>query len=126
MDGPEGISVEALYKMSDSELVAAYRDARRLFIERKHARDTQRARLEWLKARTFAAGQGGVTERKNAVDASDDLGRKGQELRDMTRDLDLLKADVDVIAIIIRLRGAAATGLARVEERDSEEEEPAG
>jgi hypothetical protein len=37
---------------------------------------------------------------------SDELGCKGQELRDMTRDLDLLKLDVDVIAMMVRLRGA--------------------
>jgi hypothetical protein len=31
--------------------------------------------------------------------------RKGQELREMTRDPDLLKVDVDTIAMVIRLRG---------------------
>jgi hypothetical protein len=43
-----------------------------------------------------------------AVDASEELGRKGQELREMTRDLDLLKVDIDVIAAVMRLRGAPA------------------
>jgi hypothetical protein len=90
------ISVEALWKMSGIELLAAYHDIRRQFVEKRFARDTQRARLEWLKARAFAAGSGGVTERKNPVDASEDLGRKGQEVREMTRDLDLLKTDVDL------------------------------
>ncbi len=89
-------------------LVAAYADARRRFVEKKFARDTQRARLEWMKARAFINGAGGVTERKTAVDGSEELGRKGQELREMTRDLDLLKVDVDVIATVIRLRGVAA------------------
>src|SRR5215469_17186069 len=100
------LSLEALSKMSDIELLAKYYDVRRQHIERKFARDTQRARLDWLKARLFATSSGGVTERKNAVDASEDLARKGQELREMTRDLDLLRADVAVIAMLLRLRGA--------------------
>jgi hypothetical protein len=102
------VSIEALWAMPVSELLAAYYDARRQYVERKFARDTQRARLEWLRARAFITGAGGVTERKTAVDASEELGRKGQELREMTRDLDLLKIDFDVIAMIVRLRGAAA------------------
>jgi hypothetical protein len=101
------ISIEALWAMPVGELLAAYSDARRQYVERKFARDTQRARLEWLRARAFVTGTGGVTERKTAVDASEELGRKGQELREMTRDLDLLKIDFDVIAMIVRLRGAA-------------------
>ena len=102
------ISIEALWAMPVSELLSAYCDARRQYVERKFARDTQRARLEWLKARMFVAGTGGVTERRTVVDSSEELGRKGQELREMTRDLDLLKIDFDVIAMIVRLRGAAA------------------
>jgi hypothetical protein len=52
-----------------------------------------------------------VTERNIAIDVSEEIARKGQELRE-TRDLDLLKVDVDSIAIVIRLRGASAsTGL---------------
>jgi hypothetical protein len=43
-----------------------------------------------------------------AVDVSEELARKGQELREMTRDLDLLKIDVDIIAMVIRLRGVSA------------------
>src|SRR5271165_6511211 len=35
------------------------------------------------------------------------ISRKGQEVREMTRDLDLAKADVDLIAMIVRLRGAS-------------------
>ena len=75
----------------------------------------QRARLEWLRARTFVTTAGGVTERKMAVDASEEFGRKGQELREMTRDLDLLKVDIDVIAAVMRLRGAP-TPVVRVEQ----------
>ena len=45
-----------------------------------------------------------------AVDVSEELARKGQELREMTRDLDLLKIDVDIIAMVIRLRGVSAAG----------------
>jgi hypothetical protein len=114
------LSLEALWKMSDVELLAQYYDARRQHVERKFARDTQRARLDWLKARVFATSSGGVSERKNAVDASEDLARKGQELREMTRDLDLLRADVAVIAMMIRLRGAFAPAEVQEESSDGE------
>jgi hypothetical protein len=40
-------SADALYKMSEAELLAAYAEARRQFVEKKFARDTQRARLAW-------------------------------------------------------------------------------
>jgi hypothetical protein len=43
-----------------------------------------------------------------AVDVSEEIARKGQELREMTRNLDLLKIDVDIIAMVIELRGAKA------------------
>jgi hypothetical protein len=99
------VSAEELWKLSEVALLAAYYDIRRQYIEKKFARDTERARLEWLKAKAFANGSGGVTERKYAVDASEELGRKGQQLREMSRDLDLLRADVDLIAMIVRLRG---------------------
>jgi hypothetical protein len=112
MGGP----VEAWWQLSDVELLAAYHDARQRFAEKKFARDTQRARLEWLRARAFAAGTGGVSERRSAIDASEELARKGQELREMTRDLDLIKVDVDLIAMIARLRGAAAATDAKPEE----------
>jgi hypothetical protein len=118
------LPLEDLWKMSDVELLAKYYEARRQHIERKFARDTRRARLDWLKARAFATGSGGVTERRNTVDASEDLARKGQELREMTRDLDLLRADVDVIAMMVRLRGAFAPADARTDEAsDSETKE---
>ncbi|MBV9430160.1 MAG: hypothetical protein JO084_20770 [Bradyrhizobiaceae bacterium] len=121
------LSLEALWKLSDLELLTQYYDVRRQHIERKFARDTQRARLDWLKARVFATSSGGVTERKNAVDASEDLARKGQELREMTRDLDLLRADVAVIAMLLRLRGAVAAADARTDESsDSETKEEGG
>lgn len=110
------ISVEELWSMPEPALIAAYAHARRQFVEKKFARDTQRARLEWMKAKTFVTGSGGVTERKAVVDASEELGRKGQELREMTRELDLLKVDVDVIGIILRARGPAASALGRVED----------
>jgi hypothetical protein len=119
------ISIEALWAMPESELLAAYYAARREYVERKFTRDSQRARLEWLKAKSFMAGAGGVTERKTAVEASEELGRKGQELREMTRDLDLLKIDFDVIAMIVRLRGASAPAEAKGEE-PSDGAEPEG
>jgi hypothetical protein len=120
------ISIETLWTMPVSELMSAYYDARRVYVERKFARDTQRARLEWLRARAFLTGTGGVTERRTAVDASDDLGRKGQELREMTRDLDLLKVDFDVIAMIMRLRGAAVPTETRGEDTADEEQAAGG
>jgi hypothetical protein len=105
------LSADALYKMSDVELLATYVEARRLFVEKKFTRDTHRARLEWIKARMFINSSGGVTERNMAIDVSEEIARKGQELREMTRDLDLLKVDVDIIAIVIRSRGASASGV---------------
>jgi hypothetical protein len=120
------LSLETLWKMSDIELLAAYYDVRRQYVERRFARDTQRARLGWLKARLFATSSGGVTERQNTVEASEDLARKGQELREMTRDLDLLRADVDVVAMLVRLRGAAAPSDVRIEESSSGENKEEG
>ena len=118
------VSLEALSKMSDLELVGAYYEARRQFVEKKFARDTQRARLEWMKAKMFVTGYGGVSERNNAISASEEVGRKGQEVREMTRDLDLLKLDVDVIAMVVRLRGtlAAIDASPTGEPAESEEE----
>ena len=101
-------SADALYKMSDVELLAAYDEARRRFVEKKFTRDTHQARLMWLKAKMFVGSSGGVTERNMATDVSEEIARKGQELREMTRDLDLLKVDVDIIGIAIRRRGATA------------------
>ena len=109
MQGDDMASIETLWKLSVVELVAAYDDARRRYAEKKFARDTQRARLEWLRAKAFAATTGSVSDRRAAVDASEDLARKGQEVREMTRDLDLIKVDVDVIAMVARLRGAHVT-----------------
>src|ERR1051325_2861975 len=106
MDHP----IDQLWTMPEPALIAAYADARRRFVEKKFARDTQRGRLAWMRAGAFVNGAGGVTERKTAVDASEELGRKGQELREMTRDLDLLKIDVDTLAMIIRLHGAPPPG----------------
>ena len=101
------LSADALYKMSDVELLAAYVEARRQFVEKKFTRDTHRARLEWIRAKMFIGSSGGVTERNMAIDVSEEIARKGQEVREMTRDLDLLKVDVDIIAIVIRSRGAS-------------------
>ena len=71
----------------------------------------------------FVSSSGGVTERNMAIDVSEEIARKGQELREMTRDLDLLKVDVDIISIVIRLRGAAApTGVQGEEETESDPE----
>jgi hypothetical protein len=101
-------SADALYKMSEVELLAAYAEARREFLEKKFARDTQRARLAWIRAKMFTSSSGGVTERNMAIDVSEEIARKGQEVREMTRDLDLVKVEVDIIASVIRFRGAPA------------------
>src|SRR3977135_1463126 len=45
------LSADALYKMSDVELLAAYIEARRQFVEKKFARDTHRARLGWIRTK---------------------------------------------------------------------------
>jgi hypothetical protein len=103
-------SVDALCKLSDVELVAAYGETRRQFVEKKFMRDTHRARLAWIRAKLFIGSSGGITERNMAADVSEEIARKGQELREMTRELDLLKVDIDIIAIVIRLRGASAAG----------------
>ena len=100
--------IEELWSMPEPALIGTYESARRQFVEKKFARDTQRARLEWMRAKMFVGTSGGVTERKMAVDVSEELARKGQELREMTRDLDLIKVDVDIIAMVIRLRGVSA------------------
>jgi hypothetical protein len=102
---PMGVSIEELWTMSEQALVAVYADTRRQLAEKKFARDTQRARLEWMRAKAFISTSGGVTERRMAVDVSEELARKGQEVREMTRDLDLIKVDADVIAIVMRMRG---------------------
>jgi hypothetical protein len=109
-------SADALYKMSDVELLAAYAETRREFVEKKFARDTQRARLTWIRAKMFTSNSGGVTERNMAIDVSEEIARKGQEVREMTRDLDLVKVEVDIIANIIRFRGAPAPAGMHVED----------
>jgi hypothetical protein len=106
--------------MSEVELLTAYAEARRQFVEKKFTRDTHRARLEWMRARMFVGGTGGVTERNMAIEVSEEIARKGQELREMTRDLDLLKVDVDLIAIAIRLRGVSSANRAHAEDMDAE------
>jgi hypothetical protein len=108
------------------ELIGAYDKARRDFVERKFARDTERARLEWLRAKAFAGSLGGVSERRNAVELSDELARKGQNVREMTRDVDLAQVDVDLIAMVVRLRGAAADTSADEEPAEDERREEGG
>jgi hypothetical protein len=110
--------------MSDVELLAVYGETRRQFVERKFVRDTHRARLEWIKAKMFVTSTGGVTERKMAIDVSEELARKGQELREMSRDLDLLKVDVDMIAAVVRLRSAHAVAAEHSEDGAEGEPEP--
>ena len=121
------MSIEGLWSMPEPALIGAYHSARRQFVENKFARDTQRARLEWMRAKMFVSSSGGVTDRKMAIDVSEELAKKGQELREMTRDLDLLKVDVDVIAMIIRLRGvSAAAGMQAEDAVDLDPEREGG
>jgi hypothetical protein len=70
----------------------------------------------------FVSSSGGVTERNMAIDVSEEIARKGQEVREMTRNLDLLKVDVDIIAMVIRLRGASVP--AGVQGEDATESDP--
>jgi hypothetical protein len=76
---PSSHSADALYKMSEVELLAAYAEARRQFVEKKFARDTQRARLAWIRAKMFTSSSGGVTERNMAIDVSEEIARKGRK-----------------------------------------------
>jgi hypothetical protein len=108
--------------MSEVELFTTYHDARRRFVEEKFARDSQRARLEWQKAKLFLNSSGGVTERQYTVAASEEFGRKGQEIRELSRNLDLLKADIDIIAMIVRSRGATLPADGRTEPQTDEHE----
>jgi hypothetical protein len=62
-----------------------------------------------------------VTERNMAIDVSEEIALKGQELREMTRDLDLIKVDVGIIANVIRLRGASAPSGMPAEDADENE-----
>ena len=101
-------TVEDLWRLREVELLATYHEARRAHAEKKFARDTERARLQWLRAKAFVNGSGGVSERTNAVEANEELARKGQHVREMTHEVDLLKCDVDAIAGCLRLRGLQA------------------
>jgi hypothetical protein len=74
----------------------------------------------------FTGSSGGVTERNMAIDVSEEIARKGQEVREMARDLDLLKVDVDIIAIVIRSRSAAPPAGAHGEETAEQESEREG
>ncbi|WP_027555744.1 hypothetical protein [Bradyrhizobium sp. Cp5.3] len=119
------MSVEQLWSLPETALIGAYAEARRRYAEKKFERDTQRARLEWMRAKLFVNTPGNVTERK-AVDVSEELARKGQEVREMTRDLDMLKIDVDVIDTMIRLRGAQGAPQVQAEETAERPAEPEG
>jgi len=120
------MSVEQLWSLPETALIGAYAEARRRYAEKKFERDTQRARLEWMRAKLFVNTQGSVTERKMAVDVSEELARKGQEVREMTRDLDMLKIEVDVIDTMIRLRGAHGAPPVHADETAEKPTEPEG
>jgi hypothetical protein len=110
------IAVENLVRQSDAELLATFHQVHRLHAERKFARDTERGRVDWLGARLFVTSKGGVTERRMALEASDDLAKKNQHIREMSLGLDLLKADVALISACLRLRGVASAMAPRHDE----------
>lgn len=103
------LTVEALEKLSTAELLSYYYKIRRQHAEKKFARDSERGRLTWLSARLFVTSRGGVTEREKAVEASEDLAKKGQHVREMSLDLDLTKIDIDLITLLLRTRGTSET-----------------
>ncbi|WP_314951635.1 hypothetical protein [Bradyrhizobium cosmicum] len=102
------MSVEQLWSLPETALVGAYAEARRRYAEKKFERDTQRARLEWMRAKLIVNT------------------RKGQEVREMTRDLDMLKIEVDVIDTMIRLRGTHGAAPVNAEEAAEKPTEPEG
>ena len=53
------MSIEELWSMPEPALIGTYHNTRRQFVEKKFARDTQRARLEWMKAKMFVSSSGG-------------------------------------------------------------------
>ncbi|OPY95011.1 hypothetical protein A5906_10120 [Bradyrhizobium sacchari] len=91
------MSVEQLWSLPETALIGAYAEGRRRYAEKKFERDTQRARLEWVRAKLL-----------------------------MTRDLDMLKIDVDVIDTMIRLRGAHGGPPVHTEEAAEKPAEPEG
>lgn len=103
------MSIDTLWAMPEHETIALYHRLRRAHAEKRFARDTERGRLNWLRARTFVASGGGVSDRQNAVDASEELAKKGQHVRELTLELDLLKCDVDTVAAAMRMRGFASS-----------------
>ena len=52
------MSIEDLLSMPDHAVLRAYADVRRQFVEKRFARDTHRARLEWMKAKAFVNSSG--------------------------------------------------------------------
>lgn len=103
------ISVDTLWAMPEAETIALYHRLRRVWAEKRYARDTERGRLNWQRARTFLAAKGGVSERQNAVDASEELAKKGQHVRELSLELDLIKADIDAVEAAMRMRGFASS-----------------
>ncbi|MGY3033539.1 hypothetical protein ACVIIV_002709 [Bradyrhizobium sp. USDA 4354] len=79
------MSIEQLWSLPETALVGTYAEARRRYVEKKFERDTLRTRLEWMRAKLFVNTSGGVTERRMAVDVSEELARKGQEVRRRVR-----------------------------------------
>jgi hypothetical protein len=105
------ITASDMLLLSDTDLLETYRKSRRLYAERKFARDCERGRVAWQGARFFITAKGGITERQMALEASEDFAKRNQQIREQTLELDLLRADVDALAIALCNRTAASRAI---------------
>jgi hypothetical protein len=103
-------TIDGAFELPFSELLDTYHKLRRQYVEQKHARDTAEAQLEWQRAHSFNSLTGSVTERRAIVDGDKEFAVQEQKVRDLTKDLDLLKADVDVMLYLLRMRLAETWG----------------
>jgi hypothetical protein len=79
-----------------------------------------------MAARAVASSSGMKSNRPRSSAPADIPGDKSARPREMTHDLDLLKVDVDTIAIVIRLRGASVSADMQVEDTAESDPEPGG
>jgi hypothetical protein len=112
--------VDRAFAMSDCQLLATYLALRCQFAEQKFARDTEAARLAAQKAQKFNSISGNVTERRAIVEADKTTAAQEQQLLKSMRDVDLLKAELDTVQFIVRMRAAAVYENAK----DSEDPDP--
>ena len=98
--------VDRAFAMSDCQLLATYHTLRCHYAEQKFVRDAESARLAAQKAQKFNNTTGGVTERRAVVEADKIIAVHEQQLLKITRDIDLLKAELDTVQFIVRMRAA--------------------